>query len=205
MGIVIGAMLMLVGLTASTVLEDEAFTIETQTEEFDEYPGNESWNFYGTLNGSIEEQDGDLLVGGTNGTYTSDIIHRNTTILVDQVVYETQNIRKDDSVELFVEYFDSDGTAVGSEKINITEDINSYAFADIEEDYTAYKFKIVASEGETGQHLRINSLTFTIDVFTTLTDDLPFDFSSFLTIVPFLLGLIIEVASFTTAIIRLGD
>lgn len=202
MGIIIGAMLILVGTTASTVVGDEAFSITTVNEEFDEIPGNETWNYYGTLNGTIQESDGNIIGTGENGTYTSDLIEYNTSIRLDQVVYETSNIREDDEVNLFVEYFNSDGVAVGSQEVNMTEEIDSFAFDEIEHEYSAYRFVVTTTDAGTGQELSINSLTFTVDVIEELTDDLPFEFSQFLTIIPIMLGLIIEVVSFTTLFLR---
>jgi len=203
LGIIISVMLMTVGLVTGSMLSDEAFSIETSEEIVQPYPeGNQNWTDFGSLNGTINTEGGDLVLTGSSGEFISDKFISNETIVLDQVIAETNNIQgSGDIVNVYMNFLDDEGTIVDSQNVSVEQDIETYAFN--RQEVSGYQFIIEMEQDEQGQDVEFKQLTVTYDRITLVTDDLPFNLSEFLTIVPFILGLIIGVMSFTTTILRL--
>lgn len=193
---------MTVGLVTGSMLGDEAFSIETTEEIVQPYPNStNNWTEFGSLNGSIENQNGDLVLTGDSGEFISDKFVFNDTIVVDQIIAETDNIIGDgDTVTVYMNFLDEDGTIVDSQNVSVGQDIETYAFD--RQEVSGYQYDIEMTQDQSGQDVEFLQLTVTYDKITLITDDLPFNLSDFLTVVPFLLGLILATVSFVTMILR---
>lgn len=159
----LGFVLFLFGLFAFIGIGNSPLGIGDRTAATDDFPGNDTWSFYGTLNGSIEVVEGDLqLTSSTDsGKFISDRFTYQDRIELDKIAASVN--RPGGSTEdanLTVRVYDDEGILIASDEYVLSENGMSYDVSafDTVDDYTSYEFDIEIYNPDS-QHIELESVT----------------------------------------------
>lgn len=195
LSVALAGFIVMSGITASQQLEGEFFDIVVPENNVDEYPNSSSWSSFGDTENFQTGTNYSLEVTDPNNetaTFESDLFLKSDLIEIERLLVDVEDSGSQDRKEMFLNYYDQNGTVVDSQNVTLERGFRSYDVEDAETEYYGYSYIInVDTDSSVDGSPSIDSVSMDYTLYQELTDGIPIDLSQIILWLSIIMGMVI--------------